>query len=344
MAPSDTPANTPQPTIDRLTLGYYTGTEKSYAAVQAFSAYLKIASADVFTVQMDGSITGKDDFEVVAFDKAHGIHTYLCVNNYNSAPQVDDFDPGLAHAATVTHKETVIEGLATLALDGGYEGVNVDLESLAYSENIGDDRAAFSAFIHDLAGRLHANGLKLAISVPGKTADSADNTWTYPFDLAALGQDADYLQLMTYDQNGPWGPPGPVSGADWVEACVSYAASQVAPEKLLIGLPAYGYDWDLTASDPANERYSAVDFHWTDVPALLAKPGAVAQWDPVSQSPFITYTQDGHDHVAWHENPESIQARAALVVKYDLAGLSMWALGFEDLRFWQAAIDGMVHR
>jgi spore germination protein len=58
----------------------------------------------------------------------------------------------------------------------------------------------------------------------------------------------------------------------------------------------------------------------------------------------MTYTQDGHDHQAWYENPESIRAKTALVAQYDLAGLSMWALGLEDQSFWQAAIQGMVRR
>ena len=323
-----------------LTLGYYTGDQRSYDAVQSFSAYLRIVSADVFSVLLDGSIVGGDDLGVVPYDKANNIQTYACVSNYNSDPEVDDFDPALAHAAIVTHKAAVISQLVTIARDGDYEGINIDFENIAYSANINNDRMAFSAFIHDLAAQLHANGLKLVISVPGKTEDSQYNTWSYPFDFAALGQDADYLQLMTYDQHGSWSEPGPISGVDWVEDCVVYASSLVDPSRLLIGLPAYGYDWDLTASDPENEIYSASSFSWIDVPALLAKTGAVTHWDPASYSPSVTYTENGHNHEAWYENTESIHVKTALVTKYHLSGLSMWSLGQEDLSFWQAAVEG----
>jgi spore germination protein YaaH len=312
-----------------VALGYYTGTQESYAAVQAFAGYINAVSSDVFAVQMDGSIAGGDDFDVLAFDQAHGIETYACVSNYNNAPGVEDFDAALAHAAIVTHKEAVIANLVALGKNGGYTGINIDFENLAYSANIETDRAAFTSFIHDLALALHGQGLKLVISVPGKTADEPADTWGYPFDLAALGREADFIQLMTYDQHGPWGEPGPVAGADWVDQCLSYATSQMAAWKLLIGLPAYGYDWDRTAG-------MASSFAWTDVPSLLGRQGAKQYWDAGSSSPYLTYMKNGRQHVAWYENAESIRIKAALVMQYGLAGVSMWSLGQEDANFWEA--------
>jgi spore germination protein len=319
-------------------LGYYTGDEVSFEALQDFAEYLTIVSVDVYAVQFDGTITGGDEFDVVAFCRAHGIEVYACVSNYNGDPDVDDFDAALAHAAVVTHRATVITHLVALAQTGGYDGVNVDFENLSFSRDIGTDRTAFTAFIHELAERLHAAGLKLAISVPGKTDDSRDNDWAYPFDYAALGQDADLLQLMTYDEHGPWSDPGPVSGIDWVEPCVAYAASHVDPAKLLIGLPAYGYDWDLTDSDPASWTYSATSFSWSDVPDLLARPGAIERWDTASESPHVTYIERGHWYEAWFEDAASLRAKTTLITDYRLAGLSMWSLGQEDAAFWQAVL------
>ncbi|MEN6369874.1 MAG: glycosyl hydrolase family 18 protein [Thermotogota bacterium] len=317
-------------------LGYYTGDERSFEAVQDFAEYLTIVSADVYAVEFNGTITGADDFGVVAFCKAHGIEVYACVSNYNKDPDVDGFDAELARAAIVTHRDKVIARLVALAASGGYDGVNIDFENLAFSRDIDDDRAAFTTFIHELAADLHALGLKLAISVPGKTEDSIDDDWSYPFDYAALGEDADLLQLMTYDEHGPWSEPGSVSGADWVEDCVAYAVSVVDPAKLLIGLPAYGYDWDLTDSDPESWTYSATSFSWSGIAALLAQPGAIEGWDAASQSPFVTYIEHGHWHEAWFENAASLQAKTALVTDYHLAGLSMWSLGQEDAAFWEA--------
>ena len=334
------PAPTPAP-ASPLVLAYFTGNAQSYAALQAHIDYLDILSVDVFNIQDDGSIVQYDDFGAPQYAVEQGLQVYACVSNFRGEP-LHDFDPELARAAILTYKNEVIEQLVEIAGQEVYTGINIDLEAIAYSDDIEADRAAFTAFIADLSERLHAIDRKLIISVPAKSADSPDDDWAYPYDLTALGQMADYLPLMTYDQHGPWGEPGPVSGLDWVEASLAYATSLVDPAKLLMGLPAYAYDWDLTASDVESGDYSASDLYWTDIPALLAKSGAQLQRDAAAQSPWLTYTDDGHEHEVWYEDEDSIRAKSRLVSQYDLAGLSVWALGQADERFWEAALQGMA--
>jgi spore germination protein YaaH len=317
------------PTSDRpISLGYYTGSPDSFKAVQNFAAYINIVSVDVYSVTPGGDIAGSDPLNVAAFDREHGIQTYACISNYNSAAGVNDFDPTLAKAAVATHKESLIPALVSLAVSGQYDGINIDFENIAFSDDVNADRNAFTSFIHELARELHGKGLKLIISVPAKTADEPDNSWAYPFDLAALGQDADYLQLMTYDEHGPWSEAGPVSGADWAEQVVLYSASIVDPAKLLLGLPAYGYDW---VSDG-----SAGDFSWTDFQTLLTKSGVESRWEETSQTPWLTFSENGLAHTVWYENDKSLQAKTKLVESHHLGGWAVWALGKEDQNFWDA--------
>ena len=324
-----------------LVLAYFTGNEQSYAALQAHMDYLDILSVDVFNVQDDGSILQNDDFGAPQYAFEQGLQVYACVSNFRGEPMVD-FDPELARAAILTYKEAVIDQLVEIAQKEVYSGINIDLEAIAFSDDIEADRAAFTAFITDLSARLHAMDKKLIISVPAKSTDSPEDDWAYPYDLAVLGQLADYLQIMTYDQHGPWGEPGPVSGLDWVDACLAYETALVDPAKLLMGLPAYAYDWDLTASDAASGDFIAGDLYWTDIPALLEKPGVKIHRDAAAQSPWMTYTEDGHEHEVWYEDVESIEAKARLVPQYNLGGLSVWALGQEDKNFWEAAVQGML--
>ncbi len=316
-------------------LAYYTGDEASLASLKASSSHLDMLSIDVFNVQDDGTIARGDDLGAADYAVQHDMRVYACVSNYRGEP-LWDFDPELARAAIRTHKDVFIDQILDLARDSRYAGINIDLESIAYSDDIASDRAAFTAFIEELAGKLHAMHKQLVISVPAKAADSPDDDWAYPYDLAALGKAADYLQLMTYDQHGPWGEPGPVSALDWTEECTAYTASLVDPAKLLIGLPAYAYDWDTT--DPQAE---VGELKWTDIPALLARPGAQTGRDSASASPYLTYTENMHAHVVWYEDAASLHSKANLVSRYKLGGLSVWALGQEDESFWQAAVGGL---
>jgi len=45
--------------------------------------------------------------------------------------------------------------------------------------------------------------------------------------------------------------------------------------------------------------------------------------------------------VVWYEDTESIPLKSKLAVSYDLAGVSVFALGFENLRFWEAVSAGL---
>ena len=322
--PSFASSPSPSPHV----LAYYTGDEAALASLKRSSAHLDMLSIDVFNVQDDGSIVAYDDLGAADYAVQHNIQAYACVSNYRGEP-LWDFDPALARAAIQTHKDTFIAQLLDLARDPRYAGVNIDLESIAYSDDIAADRAAFTAFIEEFAGKLHALDKQLIISVPAKFTDSPDDDWAYPYDLTALGKAADYLQLMTYDQHGPWGEPGPISALDWAKECTAYSASLVDPTKLLIGLPAYAYDWDTT--DPDAE---VGELKWTDITALLARPGAEAERDASADSPYLTYTENRHEHVVWYEDAASLRAKAALVSQYKLGGLSVWALGQEDESFW----------
>jgi spore germination protein len=334
-APENSPVKPPPPgkQTTKTVLGYYAGylAEAGYASVTAYASYLSVVSADVFTVTAGGAIEGSPPVQLMEFNDRSDISTYACISNYGEA----DFDSALGHKAIVTHKALMIENMVNLARNGNWEGINVDFENLYPA-----DRNAFGLFIHDLATALHGQGLKLAISVPAKSSDDPDDDWSWPFDYSSLGTDADLIQLMTYDEHGPWSAPGSVAGLDWMESCVQYAVTAIDPAKLLIGLPAYGYDWNLT--DP--DRNS--DFAWKEIANILAKTGAIPAWDAKAQSACITYmntigTTDGAAHVAWYETPAGISAKSSLVVKYGLAGLSMWVLGDEDLSFWQAASTGL---
>ena len=114
------------------------------------------------------------------------------------------------------------------------------------------------------------------IAAPRRTRSAADsiNSIQQPDAKLVTTQNTlatylvDVMQLMTYDENGSWGEPGPSAGLDWVEQSVKYAASMVAPAKISFGIPAYGYDWDLT--DPSNNTQIV----WTAIAPLVASTKA----------------------------------------------------------------------
>lgn len=309
-----------------MVLGYYTGDSDSMASATTRSTPVTAVSMDVINVNADGSLTGALPVSLMDTDASLDRASYVVISNFGAT----DFDPALAHSAIVTNRAATIDSIALLAKTQGLAGVNVDFEAL-----YGTDRDNYTTFITDLAQALHAEGSTLMLSVPAKPFDDVSDSWSWPYDYAALAPSVDIFQVMTYDEYVPGYGPGPVDGSDWMRACLTYAASVIPADKILLGLPAYGYDYDTTAG-----AGNAVA--WKDIPALLKSTGATPQWDSTSNSPYFDYADSSGDtHEVWYEDPRSIQLKTSYAVSLNLRGVSMWALGFEDASFWSAVQAGL---
>jgi spore germination protein YaaH len=308
-----------------VALAYYTGPE-SNTSLKAEAGVLGIVAADRFSLAADGSLSGNLPPILFKLAAKHKIGVLATVSNYAA----HGFNAGIATAILTpgAAQNAALSNIAKLAAHG-YAGINLDFEAVPHKL-----RPQYTAFAQLLANTLHPAGQVVVLSVPAKTADDPNDSWAGAYDFAALGQIVDTLQVMTYDENGPWGPPGPVAGLDWVSACVGYAESVVPAAKVSMGMPAYGYDWNLTKGGGAT-------VNWTDIPALIAKTGAVPQWDAGSSSPWFSYTADnGASHVVWYENAQSISLKAALAEQVAAASVSVWALGLDDPSYWQAVFNG----
>lgn len=316
----------PAATSTKAILAYYESSG-SYAALVHYAPALNEIATDTFGVDDQGSISGYAPQAALKVAHSRGMLTFATVSNFGAS----DFSPHIAHLVLTVPKvrARAIQSMLRLVKDSGYSGVNIDFEAIPRT-----DRDAFSSFVRTVSRRMHAAGYLNVVSIPAELKDDRYDSWTGAFDFKALGEAVDIFQLMTYDENGPWGPTGPVAGLDWVEACVRFTVTVVPPGKISLGIPAYGYDWNLKAG-------TGKQVHWKDIPALIASTGATPQWDTATSSPFFSYqTEKGAHHVVWYEDATSIPLKSALVLTYNLAGVSVFALGFEDQSFWDAVHAG----
>ncbi|WP_183085269.1 glycosyl hydrolase family 18 protein [Trinickia fusca] len=320
-ATPNTVASTPATSSAKTILGYFTGTSDSMTSATSASTPVSAISMDVIQVATDGSLNGTLPSNLLAGDQAAGKASYACISNFGAT----DFDPDIAHGALVTNRATTIQNIVALAKTANLTGINIDFEGVYPA-----DRDAYTSFVADLAVQLHAIHSSLVLSVPAKSSDDPSDTWGWPFNYAALGQSADLIQVMTYDEHVPGHGAGAVAGIDWMQASLQYAATQIPSSKILLGLPAYGYDWNVTANTGTSVALK-------DMPALLASTGASPQWDATTQSAYFNYTApDASSHQVWYETAQGIYSKAQLAKTLGLAGVSMWALGDEDATFWNA--------
>jgi len=325
--PAEERAATPKgATSKKDVMVYFEGSGSSHS-LTTFYKYFDQLPTDTFNTDIHGVVSGTAPASALAFARSKHMLTFATVSNFGAT----DFDPKIAHAVLTrgATKKKALQGMLRIVRANGYSGINLDYESVPHK-----DRAAYTAFVAALAKEMRAAGYLTVVSVPAELKDNPNDSWTGAFNFRAIGGTADIIQLMTYDENGPWGPPGPVAGKDWTEACVQFAVSVIPSAKISMGLPIYGYDWNLT-------KGTGVQVAWKDIPALIASTGATPLWDKTSSSPYFDYaTTTGDNHVVWYEDSTSIPLKSAFAVTYNLAGVSAFALGFDDVNYWKAVHAG----
>ncbi len=308
-------------------LGYYAD-DTSLPALKAEASILSTAAIDLYDVDINGTVTGALPAAVRAVATPHHIGLLAVVSNYGT----NDFDPKIATAILTpgAAQDRAIDGMVRVSEE--LTGIDLDFEAVPPGE-----RPHYTAFVARLAHALHLAKRVLMLSVPAVTRDDPTDSWAGAYDYPELGKHADTLQVMTYDENGPWGPPGPVSGLDWMTQCLAYAQSVLPPAKVNLGFPAYGYDWNLTTG-------SGATVSWTEAAARLTKTGATPRWDDATSSPWFRYkAADGSAHEVWYENARSITLKAELASRKKAAGISVWALGLDSTAMWKAILAGYKH-
>jgi len=308
------------PGAGKIVLGYYVddypGDNSSYDSVLRYGGDVNYTATVSYEVNADGSLAGQVPVQGLAEIKQAGSTPLLLINNLGD----NGADAWSVHALLSSPGATSDFYSNVLYLVGlyGYKGVNIDFEGLWPQ-----DRDLFSQFLAGLKAQLAPKGLLLSVSVPAKTYDNPDDSWAGAYDYSAIGRSADLVALMTYDEHWAGGSPGPVAALPWVESVLSYAVSVIPPQKILMGIAAYGYDWSPSAT-------SVVEFKQDN---LLAGEGQI-KWDSTSDSPYLYYYSGGVEHVVWFENETSLAMKLQLVNQYGIAGIAFWRLGYENDGFW----------
>ncbi|QRX89474.1 glycosyl hydrolase family 18 protein [Streptomyces noursei] len=242
---------------------------------------------------------------------AHGLPAELLVGNFNAT--TDDFDESAANRllSSAANIDNVVTALGNAVSSQGWDGVSIDMESLAARDTDGLTR-----FVTALRRALPARKtISIAVTTYTDTADYAANGW----DLPALGQLVDRVVLMAYDEHSNSSDPGPVGELSWQSAGLDALTSQVAPGKVDLGVAGYGYSWKPTGAVTQLSDQGARD--------LASSDGATTTFDSTAGEWNATLS-DGT--VLWWSDARSLTARRTLAAAKGIHGLAVWDLGLSD--------------
>lgn len=229
-----------------------------------------------------------------------------------------------------TKRKAFVEKMVGIVNKQNYDGLDIDFEGLKLP-----NKQNFISLLSLLATELHKHNKFLTVAVQAKTSDPGPWETVQAQDWKAIAAVVDRFRIMAYDEHYSGSvTPGAIASKPWLEAIMNFAKTQVPEEKLIVGMPMYGYNWGSV------EKTYAVTFD--DVNYLLKKFAPNIQWDELNKVPFFTYDKPGtaadapvDKRTVYFENQDSIEAKWNVVKQYPFSGLVFWRLGGEDTTIWQ---------
>jgi chitinase len=359
-AAAATPAPANSQSADSKVIGYYIGwarDERSFPPEKIDATkltHINYAFANV----VDGQVVlgrPKDDLANFAGLRAlkkvnPALKLLVSVGGWEWSAHFSDV--ALTPASRKRFADSAVNYMLTHQLDG----VDIDWEFPVGGGKPGNsarpqDKRNFTLLLQavrkglDTAGKKRRQHYLLTIATnPGP--DFVKNT-----ELAQVAKTLDWINIMGYDFNGPWGKrSGPLAPLVADPAAANYGVvttsnvstgveghlkAGVPLNKIVLGVPFYGYVWQGCANvnhgeyqectGPAKGTWEPGSLEYSDIAThYLTKPGFTRHWNAATKTPSV-WNPEGGIYIAY-EDAESLGHKLDLVQQKKLAGVMIWEI------------------
>ncbi len=215
-------------------------------------------------------------------------------------------------------QQRVIWNLGRTVQEKGYLGIDLDLEYIP-AEYAG----RYARFAERLRKVMDLFGYRVSAALAPKTSREQPGLLYEGMDYRLLGQAVHQVMLMTYEWGYAYGPPMAVAPLHMVRRVVDYALTEIPAQKLILGIPNYGYDWPLPYERGGQRARTLGN---VEAVRLAVLNGAKIHFDNLAKSPYFHYERDGIRHEVWFEDVRSWKAKFDLVKEKGLKGAGIWQL------------------
>ncbi len=306
----------PQPKLGTIYVNGYAFPNIDMELLRSVLPHLTYLSIFSYQVRPDGSLITIDDTPLIQAARAAGVAPMMVITNIEEG---GSFSSDLA--GTILNNQavqnTLLDNVVSTLQSKNYFGLDIDFEYI-YPR----DRQAYNAFLRKVAARIKPMGYSLTTAVAPKTSASQPGLLYEAHDYTVHGEVADHVIIMTYEWGYTYGPAQAVAPLNQVRRVIEYAVTAIPSQKILMGIPNYGYDWTL----PFVRGSAARVLSNVQAVEQAARVGANIEFDITAQSPFYHYYSAGQRHEVWFEDARSIRAKLLLVNRYNLGGVSYWTI------------------
>ena len=229
------------------------------------------------------------------------------------------------------YQDKLINNAIKLMKDKGYFGVNFIFNYLSE-----ENQSLYLSFTDKIYKRTHEEGLLFFMTI-NYDIEQVDNEVIFEkVNYEEFSKYADGLIFLQFVWGTNYGPPEPVCNMYHIARLVDYLiASQVPKNKIIMGKPIIGYEWELPYIP---EKTSANSLTLYSVYNLAYQNDSVINIDEESQTPYFYYSKQieekTKEYVVWFIDARSINALDTLIADLDLYGGAIWNMMIYYPQLW----------
>ena len=287
---------------------------------------VNVVSPAFFYIDEDGNFReniGESGEAYIDWAHSNGYKVWPMVSNAVAAKESLEITSEIMNS--YRNRKALIENIVEACIEYDLDGINIDFENMKQ-----EDIDVYSRFIIELTPRLDDMGKVVSVDV---TAPDGGETWSMCFDRNVIGDVADYIIFMAYDQNGISSTtPGTTAGYNWVELnLVKFLQTEeIDSDKLILGIPFYTRIWTEDANGDVVRNLTVA---MENIKEVLPE-GVQKTWDDDLKQYYVRYQDGEYTREMWIEDVESLKAKVSLVNENNLAGVASWQYGMETDDVW----------
>ncbi|MFC6996749.1 glycosyl hydrolase family 18 protein [Rufibacter roseus] len=266
--------------------------------------------------------------DLVDIAHAAGTKVVLTVTNFGNSNNAKLLN-------SPSSKKNLINQLITLVKARNADGVNIDFESVGVAQ-----RDSLTKFMNELGDRFHAEipGSRVSIALPAIQ-------WTEVFMVNQMTSVDDFL-IMGYDYHYAGsekaGPVAPLKASSWTywgsTLNVTYSVNWylnkgVSPDQLFLAVPYYGRRWATEKGTVPSATQNSISASTSRLYNVAKEEAAQygRKWSNEGGVPYYTYqNSSGQWFQVFYDDAESLGLKYDLVNEKNLAGIGIWALGYDN--------------
>lgn len=251
-------------------------------------------------------------------------------NGYKVWPMVQNDGDGMLKVTSeimndYNKRHELINDIVDACVRYKLDGINLDFENMKQ-----EDKDMYSRFIIELTPRIKDMGLVVSVDV---TAPDGSETWSMCFDRHVIGDVADYIVFMAYDQYGASSnKSGTTAGYNWVEISLKkfLETEEIESNKIILAIPLYTRLWTENSLGKVMKQ-STVSIR--NIESVIPN-GIEKKWNEDLKQYYIEYKEGPYTKKMWIEDEQSLKEKISLITKNNLGGVASWEKGMETDNFW----------